>query len=300
MKAAPPSHYRATAPVHSPRFAVRLARVIALAVVMGVGINHIWWSAVDWHLDDMDAYWEAAVRLRAGAPLFPPVSDVLASDVYRYSPWFAWLWVPLTAFPRGAVNIAWSVALLLASAAALWPMVRRRAWLAVAFFFPILVGISAGGNVHVLLVTAVVWGLERRSGPLWLGVVASLKLFPVLFVLTYVGRRQWRRAAVTLAVTGVLLVPFLAYDLSDYVTTPGGAALLWDWPAVYWPVVSAASALAVWAASKRWAWLASSAAVVLALPRSFVYDVTWVLAGFPAGSQEEARTRTSRSASAME
>jgi hypothetical protein len=260
---------------------VRLARIVALAVIIGIGFNHVYWSALDWHLDDMNAYWEAGLRLRAGDPLFPPVSDVLASEVYRYSPWFAWVWVPLTTLPRDLVNVAWSLLLLAGSFVAVWPMASRGAWVGVAFFLPILIGISAGGNVHALLVAVLVLGVERRSGPVWIGIVASLKLFPILFVLTYLGRREWGRAVAAAAVAAILLAPYLLYDLSNYVTTAGGAALLLDWPIVYAVVVLAAVGAALWLAPTRWSWLASSAAVVLALPRSFLYDVTWVMVGDP-------------------
>jgi hypothetical protein len=221
------------------------------------------------------------MRLRSGGDLFPPVADVLASEVYRYSPWFAWVWMPLTLLPRMVVDVGWSIVLLLASALAVWPLARRRAWLAVAFFLPILIGISAGGNVHSLLIAALVLGVERRSGPLWIGAAASLKLFPILFVLTYVGRGQWTKAALSCAVAATLLAPFLLFDLSNYVTTPGGAALLWDWPVVYPIAVLASIATAVRLARTRHGWLAASAAVVLALPRSFLYDVTWVMVGAP-------------------
>jgi hypothetical protein len=262
-----------------PGFGLRLARIVALAVIIGIGFNHVWWSIADWHLDDMNAYWDAGVRLRTGQDLYPPISDVLASEVYRYSPWFAWLWAPVTNLPRLLVEVAWSVVLLAASLAAVWPMARRRAWLGVAFFLPILIGISAGGNVHALLIAALVWTVERRSGPVWIGVAASLKLFPILFALTYLGRRQWWRAALAAAVSAVLLAPYLQYDLTNYVTTAGGAALLWDWPIVYGAVVLAAVIAALGLARTPWAWLASSAAVVLALPRSFLYDVTWIMVG---------------------
>jgi hypothetical protein len=253
--------------------------MVALAVIIGIGVNHVWWSIADWHLDDMDAYWNAGLRLRAGEPLFPPVTDVLASEVYRYSPWFAWLWAPLTVLPREIVNVLWSAVLLAASAAAVWPLARRGAWIAAAFFLPVLIGISAGGNVHALLIAALMLGVERRSGPLWIAIAASLKLFPILFALTYIGRRQWLKAAVTVAITVLLLAPYLRYDLTNYVTTAGGAALLWDWPVVYGAAVVAAFGAALWAARTRYAWLASSVAVVLALPRSFLYDVTWVMVG---------------------
>lgn len=266
----------------------RLARIVVLAIVIGIGVNHVWWSVADWHLDDMNAYWDAGVRLRTGGDLYPPVTDVLASEVYRYSPWFAWAWAPLTLLPRVIVDVAWSTILLAASGLAVWPLARRGAWLAVAFFLPILVGISAGGNVHALLVAALVLGVERRSGPLWIGVAASLKLFPILFVLTYLGRREWGRALAAVAVAAVLLAPFLAYDLTHYVTTAGGAALLWDWPVIYGAAVLAAVGTALWLAPTRFGWLASATAVILALPRSFLYDVTWVMVGAPARQPTQA------------
>jgi len=268
------------------RVAVRLARIVVLAIVIGIGFNHVWWSITDWHLDDMNAYWDAGMRLRTGGELFPPVSDVLASEIYRYSPWFAWLWTPLTLLPRLLVEVGWSIVLLAASGLAIWPLARRGAWLAVAFFLPILIGISSGGNVHALLIAALVLGVERRSGPLWIGIAASLKLFPILFVLTYVGRRQWLRAAVACALAGLLLAPYLLYDLSNYVTTAGGAALLWDWPIVYAIAVIAAIVVALRLAPTRHGWLAAGVAVVLALPRSFLYDVTWVMAGAPDSADE--------------
>jgi hypothetical protein len=257
----------------------RLARIVTLALIVGIGFNHLWWSVTDWHLKDMNAYWDAGLRLRAGEALFPPVSDVLASEVYRYSPWFAWLWALITFIPRPLVNVAWSAILVAASIAAIWPLIERHAWLAVAFFLPILVGISAIGNVHSLLVAALVLGVERRSGPLWIGVAASLKLFPILFVLTYVGRRQWKRAAFSGAVAAVLLAPYLLYDLSNYVVSAGQGALLGDSPIIYLAVAVAAVTVALRVASTRHGWLASATAVVVTLPRSFVYDVSWSLVG---------------------
>jgi hypothetical protein len=265
-----------------PRRLVRFARIVALAVVIGIGINHVYWSVIGWHLKDMNAYWDAALRLRDGAPLFPTGIDIEASEVFRYSPWFAWLWVPLTYFPRVAINVGWSVVLLAASVAAIWPLVERRAWLAVAFFLPVLIGISAGGNAHALVIAALVLGVERRSGPVWIAAAASLKLFPFLFVLTYLGRREWRRAAATAALTALLAAPFLLYDLSGYVTDAGGAALLWRWPPIYAAAVLAIVAASLIYARTRYGWLASATAVALALPRFFLYDVTYLMVGVPA------------------
>lgn len=280
-----------------PRRVVRLARIVALAVIIAIGINHIWWSVADWHLRDMNAYWDAAMRLRSGQELFAP-TGIEASEVYRYSPWFAWLWVPVTYLPRIIANIGWSLILLGASFVAVWPLARHGSLLGVAFFLPMLIGITAIGNVHPLLIAMLVLGIDRRSGPLWIAIAASLKIVPIILVVTYVGRREWMRAGLTLLLTALLAGPFLLYDLSNYVTDAGGAALLWQFPIVYLVAVVAAVITALWLASTRFGWLASSLAVTLALPRFFLYDVLYLLLGTSAlGADKE---RTSRSASRIE
>src|ERR1700693_5769920 len=130
---------------------MRLARTVALAVILGLAIVNLYWAVTNWTLSDASAYWNAALRLREGGALYPLLANVDASEVYRYAPWFAWLTVPITFLPVQLAGALWSVVLLGASAAALVPLLRARAWLLVAFFAPILVGISAVGNVQPLL-----------------------------------------------------------------------------------------------------------------------------------------------------
>ena len=48
---------------------------------------------------DVSAYWEAANRLRDGDPLYQ-ARAANASDLYRYAPWFATAWIPLTYLPQ--------------------------------------------------------------------------------------------------------------------------------------------------------------------------------------------------------
>jgi hypothetical protein len=259
---------------------------VVVALVIALGFNNIWYAVTDWHLRDMNAYWDAAMRLGEGQELYPPVADLTASEVYRYSPWFAWLWVPLTWLPRGVVNVLWSALLVGVSFAAMVPLARRGAWLLVAFFLPILIGISAIGNAHALLIGGLVLGVERRTGPLWIALAASLKFFPVLFVLTYLGRRQWRLAAATIMLTAIFLSPFLVYDLSNYVTDPGEAASLFEWTWLYSIVVAGACAAALWLSRTEFGWLASATGVVLAIPRSFVFDVTYHAVGTPRAADQ--------------
>lgn len=269
----------------------RLARIIVVALVVGVGISQLILTVGDWHLSDAGAYWEAALRLRMGEPLYPALADTEASAVYRYAPWFAWAWIPLTFLPRELAYGTWSVILLGASVAALVPLVQRRAWLAVAFFFPILVGIAGIGNVQPLIVAALVLGVERRGGPLWIGIAASLKAVPILFAVTYIGRGQWRRAVASAAVAGALVAPMLAYDLSNYPTGADTAAFLSAWPVVYAAVISLGILVSLRLADARFAWLASATTVALAIPRFFVYDVTFLMPSVPRETNRPDKSR---------
>lgn len=267
---------------------VRLARTVALAVIIGIGLFNLFQAAANWTLSDAAAYWNAAIRLREGEALYPLLTNVDASEVYRYAPWVAWLAVPVTYLPVQLAGAVWSAVLLAASGIALVPLTRARAWVAVAFFGPILVGISAVGNIHPLVIAPLVWTAERRSGPLWVGFAASLKIFPVLFALVYLGRREWVRAAVAIGVTALLWAPALLYDLSNYATEPGLAASLISIPLLWAVVVGAAIGVTLRLAPSRFGWLAAAVSVFLALPRLFVYDVTYLMVGAPSREPEAA------------
>jgi hypothetical protein len=250
-----------------------------VAVVVGVGIGHLYWSVVDWHMADSGAYWQAALRLREGAELYPAITNPEASDVYRYAPWFAWVAVPFTYLPIQVAGAIWSAILIAASCAAVLPLMRERQYLGVAFFWPVLVGISASGNVHALLIAALVLGVERRSGPLWIAMAASLKAVPILFVVVYLARGEWRHAAATVLLTAALVAPMLLYDLSAYPASAGQAGLLITWLPIYALAVAAATGATVLLARTPYRWLAAATAVALALPRFFLYDVTFFLVG---------------------
>jgi hypothetical protein len=234
---------------------------------------------------DVDAYWQAALRLRSGEPLYAPAADVLAVEVYRYSPWFAWAWVPLTFLPEAAVHAIWRALMVLATGAALIPLIRRPSISALAA--AVLIGwltiqTALFGNVQPLLIAALVWGADRRSGPLWIGIAASLKFVPILYVIVYVVRGEWRRAAIAIGIALVLLVPMLAYDLSAYTTRPGASSALFGLSPFLWAavaVVALAAAAYVAARRPRFAWLAASVAMILAYPQAHLSYASHLLVG---------------------
>ena len=265
----------------------RLARTVALAVLIGIGLFNLYQAAAHWTLSDAAAYWNAAIRLRDGLALYPAVPDVDASEVYRYAPWFAWVTVPVSFLPVQLAGALWSVALLVASGVALIPLVRARAWVLVILFAPILIGISAIGNVQPLIVAGLVSSVERRSGPVWIGLAASLKLFPILFAAVYVGRREWTRASASVAVGAVLWAPAFLTGMGHYPIEAGRAASIYAVPVLYAALAALAVGATLVLARSRYGWVAAAATVILALPRLFVYDVTFLMVGLARKAEGE-------------
>ena len=276
------------------RLGRRLPWIVTVALVVGLGISQLVLTVGDWHLRDAGAYWDAAMRLRDGEPLYPPLRESEASEVYRYAPWFAYAWIPFTHLPREVANVLWSAVLIGSSLAALVPLARSKAWLLVALFAPILIGISAIGNVQPLIIAALVLGVERRSGPLWIALAASLKVVPLLLALTYLGRGEWRKAILTGFLTVALVAPMILFDLSNYPTDAGAAAGLIAAPVLYAIAVAAAILVSLRLARTRYAWLASSAAAALAVPRLFVYDITFLMVAIPDGGDPERKATAPR------
>jgi hypothetical protein len=267
-----------------PDTLVRAARILAAAIVIGWSVANVIQRVGDWSLSDMDAYWNAALRLREGGLLYPPVPDPAAVDIFKYAPWFAWAWIPLTLLPKAVVGAAWSAVLVGASGAALVPLLRQISLArlsAAALLGSLLIWSAASGNVQPLLVAVLVHGVATRTGPIWIGVAASLKIFPLFYALVYVGRREWMRALVAACVAGLLWLPVFAYDLRHF---QGGYAdspspLLAIHPALYALGVVVAVAVTLLLARSRFAWLAAAAGLFAVLPRVSLIDLTHLLVG---------------------
>lgn len=268
----------------SSRAGLGAAKLIALAICIGIGLALVIANVRSWQLEDADAYWNAAMRLRHGLPLYIPVDPANLPAVYRYGPWLAWLWVPLTLLPKGLVQVGWSIALVAASALAVVPLARLRtvaAFCLVALLGGLLFRTASTGNVHAILVATLVYGVPRRSGPIWIGIAASLKFAPIVYSLVYLGRGEWQRAAIAFVVSGALLAPALFYGLSGYPVDVGESLSLLSLAGpIQWVVLAVAgTAVVVGLARRRYAWAAASVAVLLAIPKLLLYDLTYLLVG---------------------
>lgn len=267
----------------------RTARLIAItAAVLGVIV--LIGAALSSNVQpDADAYWHAALRLRDGQALYGgPLGD--ETEIYRYAPWFAFAWVPLTYLGQGGAYVVWRTILVASTLLAIWPLLRRPSAASVTLALlmgGLLLSNLPAGNVTPLIVGALVVGVRSRAGPALLGLAASLKLFPLVLVAGYLAERRWISAVLALVVTAVLWLTVLAFDLSLYLRMGqptfyvGGISLFAVSPILWLPVAVATAALVVGLAVRgsRWTWLAAGAAIPLAVPRVWLPDAAYVLIG---------------------
>jgi len=256
--------------------------IIRVAVIAG-----------NWGFEDVDAYWDAALRLRNGEPLYLPDLDPDSYRVFRYAPWFAWLWVPLTYLPQGIVEWAWGGVLAAASAWVLVGLTRLRsaaAWALALVITPWLLSLVQVGNIQPLVVAMLAFGVSRASGPVWVGIAASLKAVPALWALVFVARRQWGRVLLAAAVTFVLLSPLLLYELDGYMTDPGRSFSLYYYasPVAWAAGAGVACTVAVVLAWRRspWLWPAIAVAAMALAPRSHVTYATFLVIGLLGGERD--------------
>lgn len=269
----------------SPR-SITYLQLIATAVVAFHALRWLLLSGYELG-GDMDAYWNAAIRLRTGEPLYPPLADLDAHDVYRYSAWWAIAWVPLTHLPKGFVEVSWVSVLYGSLALLLVPLFRQASWaslLLVLLLSAPLIQSAWYGQLQILLALVLVRGIDTRFGPAAIGIAASLKLVPILFVLTYVARREWRRVGMSLVVAALLTLPTMLFDLSHYPANAGETWSLWLVHPWVWGISAAigasAAALVSWK-SERHARFAAGAAMLLAAPRLYIDYVTFLFPAIP-------------------
>ena len=255
--------------------------LVALGVIGGVAGANVIWTLQTWPMGDVQIYWDAGQRVLAGEPLYPGSSPYTS---YRYAPWFAWMWAGFSVLPYWLVAVAWESALLTACAFVAVPFFRRGLYgVAIGgLLVPLLFAVSAGGNVQALLVVSLLYGVDRRSGPMWIAIAASLRATPILFVAVYAARREWGRFWITLGLAAILTGPMLLYNPESLITGVAGRepGLLAESAALYVTVaIVSVAALAVmaWRRSPITI-LGAAAAAVLASPKLFAYDVTTFLA----------------------
>lgn len=251
----------------------RIARLIATGVVLGWLAYTLasWFLA--WNPADARAYYLAAERLRDGEPLYAAMHPD-AHEVFRYAPWFAVAFLPLTLLPMDVATHAWSLAMLACAGLAVIPVLRlggREAVLVSALLGALLAETAMFGNAHPLVVALLSWTIGRRSAPWWLGVATSIKLVPIGFVAPWLRLRAPRDTLLAVGVSVLLFAPMLLFDLSGYVTSPGTglmsiyAASPWLWAVAAFVAIVVLGWLV--AAGSPYAYVAAAVAMFVVPPR---------------------------------
>ena len=204
--------------------------------------------------------------------------------------------MPLTFLPRWLVDVGWAAVLGIASLWILAGLVRLRSAAAIGLALiltPWLLSLVQVGNIQPLVVAALGYGISRRSGPLWVGASAALKVVPGLFALVYLARRQWRQLILAVVWSAIFAAPFLLYDLSGYQTDPGRSVSLYYYVSPFaWLVGALLSALVASVLAWRrspYIWVAAAVAVMLAGPRTHVTYATYLVVGLLGGAADRIR-----------
>jgi hypothetical protein len=281
--------------------AEQLAQRFVIGLLFATMLIRVALIAGDWSFGDVDAYWQAALRLRSGQPLYLPGVDPDSYRVFRYAPWFAWLWVPLSYLPQTVVEWAWAAVLAVASIAILVGLARLNrpgAWALALIITPWLLSNVQVGNIQPLVVAMLAFGVSRKSGPVWVGIAASLKVAPLGFALVYLARREWLRFVGSAAIAAILLAPLMLYDLSGYTTDPGRSYSLYYYVSpTAWVLAAAASSLVALVLAVRrspYVWVAAALAVMLLPPRTHVTYATFLVVGLLGGLADRIDGRSER------
>ncbi len=241
------------------------------AIAIGVSLTVFALTRQEWVMSDGLIYQEAAQRLRDGDPLYVPAE--IGERSYRYSPWFAFVWMAVP-IPEAI----WLLAMTICAIASVIPALRSGWWgISIgALVFPYLLIAAMGGHVQPAIIAALVYGVRTPWGPAAIAIAASLKLTPILYVLVYLARRQWREAMLALLLTAALVLPILLFDLTYFPTDTVGSWGLFEWSPVLWAVVVSVLGAFVWV---RPSWFGASVLAMLAIPKFVYYDVSYLLVG---------------------
>lgn len=263
----------------------------ALAVVGALaGVYMLWLHLTSDPLADVHAYYEAAARLNAGLPLYPPDQSVATPLGYPYPPLLAIMFRPLALLPFAAAASIWEVVVIASFVATVWWMGprRRETWLALGILgIPIAWCVTIGqAQVVLTLFTAI-------GAPWSIALAANIKLFPALIALWWIGRRDWRSLAIfvaTLAGLGLLqlvLAPQATVDYLTAITLKQVGAVRNFSPYVVSPLLWGAlvvigMGVVLRLAPTRWGWAAAVIFSVIATPRLLTYMFMTFLAALTA------------------
>lgn len=244
---------------------------------------------------DLATYQRAGDLLWSGQNPYSGQSDLGQENQYRYPPLLAMV-IPILGWPP-----LWYGLLALATAATIWlwyriaglPGLLVPALLVGAWGQQLLNGNSQAIVVWLLAVTPLAIRVGNSPmasaavGPVALAVATMLKIHPVIGLVWFAGRRDWRAIGLYGAACAVLLLiqlPWLGDFIDYYLNDPAaaetipGMSLRAIHPAVWVIGFVVVLALAWRYAGTRYGWLLATVAQLVALPRVLLVNLALLLA----------------------
>jgi hypothetical protein len=246
-------------------FTVSLVLREAIELVSTVGL-----------MRDAIGYWIAGEHVRSGQALYFDEGLPFGSDVFLFAPWFAWAWAPLTLLPRELVFTCWFLAMCAATVWAIRPFFRLG-----------VTGIALGcllgyclargalwANVMPLLVGVLIHTHGKRSFPVWVGLSASLKVLPILYMWPDLVDHRWRRVSFAVGIMVVLWAPAFFYGIANYPTGFAPTLSLLQISGYLWAGVAALAVLAAFLTRHgRYRWLTTTVAILAIYPRLHLHYI---------------------------
>lgn len=268
---------------------------VPLAVAALVTFNHVSGFVV---FGDADWYGTAIPALFSGRPLYEP--SKLGPHEFGFPPYWnqppsAALFSLLTVLPGGRwLWGALMIAFVLLGLGLLWPRVGLGGTLLLAPVLLVWLPVSSAlvwGNINAMVfgLLALAWRFPRVAG--WtIGLAAAAKLVPLLGVAWLIGKRDWRNAAIAVAIPVVATVAIVIWKgpetIGDFISlrlnevTPPGERPRWnpvellglsDWVAYVAALVLAMVAI-------RYASLSlATAAMLVSVPALHSHYLIWLL-----------------------
>lgn len=266
-----------------PKVVVRwLWITVALIWSLG-GINVFLFHLSHDPLNDFHVYYDAAARLNAGLPLYPPGGRI-------YPPLFSILCRPLALLPFEIAAAIWEGLIVAALGATLWRIgIRRPAtWWAVMGL-----SIGIGWTLAIGQAEAFIVLLLTIGSPFTVALAGNIKLYPLAAGIYWLARRDWHALGRLAGWTAGLALLQLILDPADTLAFPGtlgpgqvafelassGNLSPFTISPLIWAILVAIEVVVAFRLGRtRWGWAAAVVLSVFVSPRVFSYNLMTLLA----------------------
>jgi len=264
----------------------RLAWTVLIGLYLALGLAGALYLAPTTAVgQDLATYQRAGDLLWSGQNPYSGQGDLGQENQYRYPPLLAMV-IPVLGWPP-----LWYGLLAASIAATIW-LWYRTAGLPGLLVPALLVGawgqqLINGNSQAIVVWLLAITPLTGRAGPAALALATMLKIHPVIGLVWFAGRRDWRALGIYAGVAGALLLvqlPWLGDFVRYYLTDPAaaetipGMSLRAIHPAVWVLGIVVTLVLAWRYAETRYGWLLATVAQIVALPRVLLVNLALLLA----------------------